>query len=487
MSSQSSSAAALQESIEDFASRRIPVLARTVAALSRLRADPNSNPRDIAHTVLRDPMLTLIVFRHLQTHRSRRRLEDITTVEHAIMMIGMQQFFSAFEVMATVEDTLKDEPEAFNGLLQVIGRARAAAVYARTLAALRADLSGDEVVVAALLHDMAEMLLWCFEPEQAHAIARRLAASPGRRSTDAQQEVLGFKLLDLQLALVRRWGLPELFLSLMDDAQADKPRVQNVALSVALSRHAWNGWSNAALPSDLEAIGRLLGLPQHAVFAHIFNATLIAIGERDWYGEALTRAHLPGLPQPEPAPKAASPAAVRGQVFETATNWLRNIAQGVPLPGHPRQGLVRDTRHDMLAAVAALMAGITAGLGFTCGLFLVPARSERRLSVRFMAGDARGAAYLEAEPAAASAAQSALASRSAVAHVDTPDGGRPRGLFVWPVVSGGEFAALAIALEPAELAVLGSDSFRRFKELGAAFDGVLQSLAAPPFWIHNGR
>ena len=489
MGAQANPAAEFQRLVEDFAARSIPVLARTVAALARIRADEDAaHPRDIAHVVLRDPMLTLLLVRHLQTHRSRRNLGDITTVEHAIMMIGMRQFFSAFEVMPTVEDTLKDQPGALTGLLQVIGRARAAAVYARTLAALRADLSGDEVVVAALLHDMAEILLWCFDPERASAIARRLAAAPGLRSIEAQQELLGFKLLDLQLALIKRWGLPELFLSLMDDAHAEKPRVQNVALSVALSRHAWNGWSNAALPSDIEGIARLLALPQHAVYAHIFNATLIAIGERDWYGAALTRrVHLPGLPLPGPAPGTAPAVAPRAQIYDTAASWLRNIAQGVPLPGHPRQGLVRDIRHDTLAAVTAFMEGVTAGLGYACALFLVPGRGDQSLSARFLAGDAAHAAYLDVEPAAAAVVARAMALRRAVVHVGSPEEGQPRGFFAWPVIAGEEVAALVVAMGPAELSVLGSDSFNKFKELGAKFDAMLNTLGGPAFWTCDAR
>ena len=476
-------APALERRVNDFAARRIPVLGRTVAALARIKASEDSaHPRDVAQAVLRDPMLTLLLVRHLQTHRSHRKLEDITTVEHAIMMIGMRQFFSAFEAVATVEDTLKGRPEALAGLMQVIGRARAAAVYARTLAALRADLSGDEVVVAALLHDMAEMLLWCFDPECAAALAQRLAANPGLRSAEAQQELLGFRLLDLQLALIRRWGLPELFLSLMDDAHAELPRVQNVALSVALSRHAWNGWSNAALPSDIEGIARLLGMPQHAVHAHIFNATLLAVGERGWYGEALGGlVHLPGLPRPRAAPGVAPVVAARARIYDTAAGWLRSIAQGVPLPGHPRQGLVRDIRHDALAAVAAFMDGVTAGLGYASALFLAPPRGGQGLPARFLAGDAAGAAYLQADPAAASAVAGAVASRGAVVHIGSALGGRPRGLFAWPVVAVEEVIALVVAIGPAEMSLLGPASFKRFKELGTEFDTVARILGASAF------
>lgn len=464
------------------------MLGRSVQALAMLRKVEDAvNPRDVAQAVLRDPMLTLIVVRHLQTHRSRRRLEDITTVEHAIMMLGVQRFFSAFEVLPAVEDVLKLRPEALTGLMQVIGRARTAAIYARAFAVARSDLSGDEVVVAALLHDITEMLLWCFEPEHASAIAARLRSEPGLRSADAQQQELGFTLLELQLGLARRWGLPELFLSLMDDAQAEKPRVRNVALSVALSRHAWNGWTNAALPSDMDAIGLLLGLPRHVVSAHIFDATLSAIEERDWYGAALARSYLPNLPPGGPVPKDASRSELRHRALERARTWLDGIARSVPLHGHPRKGMLRDVGRETLAGLAALMDGITAGLGFSCGAFLVPERPSGRLHLAFLSGDARGLGDLEGDGGAMGVVSAAVANKSPMLYVGAQLEGRPRGLFALPVVVGTTISAVALALGPQEAACLGPESFKQFKDLGQRFDEMLHSMETAPFWETQAR
>ena len=51
---------------------------------------------------------------------------------------------------------------------------------------------------------------------------------------------------------------PELLKSLMDDANAHLPRVQNVTLAVNMARHSANGWTDAALPDDFAAIEKLL-------------------------------------------------------------------------------------------------------------------------------------------------------------------------------------------------------------------------------------
>ena len=70
--------------------------------------------------------------------------------------------------------------------------------------------------------------------------------------------ILGIRLFELQKALCQAWHLPELLNTLMDDANAHLPRVQNVTLAVNLARHSTNNWSDAALPDDLAANEKLL-------------------------------------------------------------------------------------------------------------------------------------------------------------------------------------------------------------------------------------
>jgi HD-like signal output (HDOD) protein len=473
---------------EEFAARPVPVLRATVASLAGMAQREDAvKPREVARAVLRDPMLSLSALRYLRTHHSRRMLEDITTIEHAVLMLGMRRFLSAFNELPVVEEVLAGNPPALAGLMQVIGRARAAAIYAGALAALRADIAPDQVVAAALLNDLAEMLLWCFEPERAAAIAARLAAQPGLRSADAQRQVLGFRLIDLQLTLARRWDLPELFLSLMDDTQADKPRVRNVSLSVALARHTSHGWRNPALRSDLEGIARFLRSPVEEAAGHVFEAALRVIADRDWCGAGLPGAHLPPLPGPALLREAAGTPEDLASVYEAAHAWLARLARRLPAHGHPRGGLLRDARHEQLAAVAALMDGMTGGLGFAYGLFLVPDSAGTRWHARFVGGGDGGGQCetgLKADRQAMAAVAKAIATRSPVAHAGVPGDGedRLRGLFAWPVTAGEGTCAVAVALEPVATACLEPECFDRFKELGAGFDAALRGVDEPPFW-----
>lgn len=246
---------------EFLTQREIPVLRHTARALSEAREQADSiSVRKLASIILMDPLMTVRVLRFSSERRSRRRLQEISTVEHALMMLGVEPFFHHFSQLGAVEDVLKPYPQALLGLLHVIRRAQRAGRYAFDWASWRCDLNSEEVGIAALLHDLAEIMTWCFSPQQALKIDALRKAHPTMRSAEIQQTVLGFPSAELQVALCRRWQLPELLLNLMDDAHADKPRVKNVKLAVDLARHSANGWDDPALPDDFRAIAALMNI-----------------------------------------------------------------------------------------------------------------------------------------------------------------------------------------------------------------------------------
>lgn len=270
----------------------IPVLRRTVDELARLRErEEQVIARDIARVLLHDPLFTLQVLRYLQLHRRAVQTTDITTVEHALMMLGVTPFFEHFAGLPAVETAMQEQPRALEGLMRVAYRAHHAALYARDWAVLRHDLRADEVAIAALLHDLAEMLLWCFAPEKALSIGDLLRTDASLRSSAAQAKVLGFKLAPLQGALIAKWKLAALLQSLMDDMHAKHPRVINVALAVNLARHSAFGWDNPALADDCAATQAFLKLPQAEVLARIRRCAAQAEAARDWY-------HLEAVPIP---------------------------------------------------------------------------------------------------------------------------------------------------------------------------------------------
>jgi HD-like signal output (HDOD) protein len=273
---------------------QLPVLRRTVTELARLQErEDDLNGRELAAVILHDPIMTVKVLRCLESHRSKSQITDITTIDRAIMMMGTTPFFRQFTAQPLIEERMAIHPQAREGMMQVMSRARHAAMYALDWAVLRHDVDTDEVVIAALLRDMAEMLLWCFAPGQMLEIRDKMRRDPALRSAAAQQEVLSFRVVELQIALASTWHLPKLLLSLMDESHAELPRTKCVALAVALARHSANGWSDAALPDDFAAIADFLKISPDTVWERVRHTALQAAQGWEWYGVPPAAAWLP--------------------------------------------------------------------------------------------------------------------------------------------------------------------------------------------------
>lgn len=253
------------ESVDAYVSllshQPLPVLRQTVRELAALRdAQDSVNGKRLAAIVLGDPLMTLRLLAHLQAHRARSQNHDITTIDRAIMMLGITPFFDSFADMPTVEDQLAAQPKALLGALQVIARARKAAHFARDWAIVRHDLDVEEITVAALLRETIEIMCWIFAPALAQRVHDMQLADRRLRSAVAQRIVFGVTERDILLAMARAWRLPELLVTLLDERNADNPRVRTVRLATRFARHVANGWDNAALPDDIAEIGALLHL-----------------------------------------------------------------------------------------------------------------------------------------------------------------------------------------------------------------------------------
>lgn len=278
-----------------FREASLPVLRHTVQELERMGENAeNVNGRALSATILRDPMMTLRVLGYIESNRRARQTTDITTIERAIMMIGIAPFFRDFHDLPQIEDQLKAHPQALLGLLKVIHRARRAAQWARDWAIVRHDLDVDEITLAALLHDMAELLMWCFAPVTAIRAREMHMAHPDRRSALIQTEVYGIPLHEITMALTETWHLPRLLTQLIDNEQSENPRVQNVTLAVDLARHSANGWNDKALPDDLKGIRELLHINHQTLVRRLgvdeaTTAMLLALEQQPASGGAPSR------------------------------------------------------------------------------------------------------------------------------------------------------------------------------------------------------
>ena len=239
----------------------IPVLPETAAALAALAANEDAvDAQGIADAVMRDPLMCVKLYRHLASLRRGTQHTDVESLTGCIVMLGIPPFFRAFAQVRPVAPPPGMTQNLTGGLGMVLTRAQRAAAFAFDWAVRRNDLDAEIIGTAALLHDFAEMLLWCAAPKLASQVQDMLIANPGMRSNEAQKSVLNVEINALEHELLARWRLPQLLVDITDDQAEGDPRVANVRLAVALARHSAHGWDDAALPDDYAALGALLNI-----------------------------------------------------------------------------------------------------------------------------------------------------------------------------------------------------------------------------------
>lgn len=269
----------------------LPVFPQTIHELSRLAArGERAALTDIAEVVLHDPLLTLRVLAAVNNRKSRLGGE-ITTIEHAIMMMGVQPFFNRFAQLVSVEEKLQSNPQALSHLRRSASRGHHAAYQARDWAIYRSDIESEEVFVATVLAEVPELVLLSLAPDKAERVG---------------QEGAEFNLSELRDTLLAAQKIPDLLLGMME-GKSHHPRALNVALGRAIARHAEQGWYVDAAKHDMEAAAAFLHLSLDDMTARIHRTAVLAARAWKWYGAVPAAASLL-FPPPSP-PVADQPAA----------------------------------------------------------------------------------------------------------------------------------------------------------------------------------
>ena len=229
----------------------IPLLPETRSRLAELREQKQDQvaPKELVAIVFEDPFFALKLLRRVEGRRSRTLGQETTTALGAVLQAGVD------DLMATVNNAPLVGPRS-PGMDDCIERALISARIARAWAALRADVSAEEVALAALLAESAELLLWHFAGELPQKALDDLLSGRALRTLQAQQQATGFSFKQMSLALVEAWDLPQLIAQLIRGS--DTPRANIARLAGDTARHIATHRDNPAIPADLVNIRNLL-------------------------------------------------------------------------------------------------------------------------------------------------------------------------------------------------------------------------------------
>ena len=184
-------------------------LPEVVVRLNTVVERPGSTVTEIAEVIGQDPALTVQLLR--QANSSFYGLShEVDTISQAVVLLGAGRIRDMV-LSAAVSDRFGQVSMPHEPLEDFWRHAIYAAILARDLAGRCVRGREESLFIAALIHDIGQMLLFHELPELSHAAY--LNSLQGRGELDpvaSEREFIGFDHAALGGALIEQWGLPPL-------------------------------------------------------------------------------------------------------------------------------------------------------------------------------------------------------------------------------------------------------------------------------------
>jgi HD-like signal output (HDOD) protein len=198
-------------------------------------ADPNAaSIQELRNVILADVYLTQRILSIANSAVYRRQsAAGITTVSRAIFVIGFEQVKLLALGMMFV-DQLPDKERAI-ALKAELMQALQASLLAREMSRQLAPDDKEKAAIAALLGNVARLLLVMVDLDRFHEISRRVMK--GATEASASQDVLGMSLQTLTIEVLNSWGIPDSLVSLGKAAStpADAKKIHRLERIVSLA------------------------------------------------------------------------------------------------------------------------------------------------------------------------------------------------------------------------------------------------------------
>ncbi|MCP5305605.1 MAG: HDOD domain-containing protein [Chromatiaceae bacterium] len=189
-----------------------PALSETIRTLNGLSASSNKSIEQLASVIVRDYALTNKVLKVVNSAFYAGFAGKVGTISRAIVVLGIEPI-RALAASLMLFEHLSEASNA-DRVKALIGKSMFGALLAREAASDVGLPQGEEAFLAAMFHNLGELLVAFYLAEEDAAIQEMVAdgeVAPLR----AQHEVLGVSFEQLGMAVGRHWNFPDLITNSM--------------------------------------------------------------------------------------------------------------------------------------------------------------------------------------------------------------------------------------------------------------------------------
>ena len=201
-------------------SQDFPALSESIRTLNRLSASSEKSTEQLAAVIVRDFALTNKILKVVNSAYYASFSGKVGTVSRAIVVLGIESIRALAASLILFEHlSAGSHAERVKAL---IGKSMFGALVAR--GASESDESqAEEAFLAAMFHNLGELLVAFYLPEEDEAIQAEIFEE-GTPATQAEHKVLGVALEHLGIAVGRHWNFPYVITHCMKKLPKTKPK-----------------------------------------------------------------------------------------------------------------------------------------------------------------------------------------------------------------------------------------------------------------------
>jgi len=252
--------------VRRISQREMPAFGATVQNVRCVTDDDSASAARLSQIILQDAAMTAKVLKLANSAFYNSARQGVSTISRAIVVLGFNAVADMALAIALIDTLLASGVKS--RVVEEMARCFHAAVQARSMAAAMGERRSEEVFIAALLSRIGEMAFWCFGGQTAVSLDVAMG-KPGVSADEAQQEVLGFRLRQLTVGLVREWRLGPMVQAVADGNPAGGRAEELVLEAHRLSSAVEAGWDSRGARAAVRALAKLTGRAEEDLLADL--------------------------------------------------------------------------------------------------------------------------------------------------------------------------------------------------------------------------